>query len=60
MRNKTHTGGWLALALASVQASLLTDVPVAFDVDVIRARGMAGGLYLNRVRSTLLLAVLYQ
>src|SRR5229473_5140072 len=27
---------------ASVQASLLTDVPAAFDVDVIRARGMAG------------------
>lgn len=42
-QNAQQTAYWDARSgAATVQASLLTDVPVAFNADLIRARGMAG------------------
>jgi len=42
-QNAQQSAYWDARSgAATVQASLLTDVPVAFNADLIRARGMAG------------------
>src|SRR5437764_8287850 len=43
-QNAQQSAYWEARSgAATLQASLLTDVPAAFDSDVLRARGLAGG-----------------